>query len=47
MDYFGEKSVLYVYENSYYEFKSRFEETKGTVYEGLYGRNLYKHVFIG
>ena len=44
MKYFGEQSVLYVYENSYPEFKTQFESTGGKVYEGFYGRNIYNHI---
>lgn len=44
MKHFGNKSVLYVYDNSYNEFKPQFEITGGKVYEGFYGRNIIKHL---
>jgi len=44
MKHFGEKSVLYVYQNGYEEFKPLFEATGGKVFEGFYGRNILKHL---
>lgn len=44
MRFFREKSVLYVYHNSYPELKEIFEKTGGEIYEGFYGRNLFLHV---
>ena len=38
-----DQSVLYVYTDSYIENKYRFLESGGSVYEGLYGRNILKH----
>lgn len=46
MKYFGEQSSLYVYENSYPEFKPQFEATRGRIYEGFFGRNIFKHIEI-
>jgi L-malate glycosyltransferase len=43
MKYFGENSVIYVYDNIYSEFKYKFEETGGKVYEGFYGKNIFNH----
>jgi len=44
MKHFGEKSVFYVYQNGYEEFKPLFEATGGKVFEGFYGRNILKHL---
>lgn len=44
MKHFKEQSVLYVYHDSFPEFKQQFEETGGSVYEGFYGRNLFSHL---
>jgi len=44
MKYFGDKSALYVYDDIYTEFKPQFEATGGSVYEGPYGRNVYRHL---
>ena len=44
MKYFGDKSSIYVYHNAYPEFKPLFENTGGKVYEGFYGRNIFKHL---
>lgn len=46
MKYFGEQSSLYVYEDAYSEFKPQFEATGGKVYEGFFGRNIYKHLRV-
>lgn len=37
-------SFLYVYENKFKEFKYLFDEASPYVFEGFYGRNLYKHI---
>jgi L-malate glycosyltransferase len=44
MNYFKDNSVLYVYDDSYIKFKSRFVNTRGKVYEGYYRRNIFKHL---
>ena len=44
MNYFKENSSIYIYEGSFSEYKNRFEESGGNVYEGVYGWNLYKHL---
>ena len=44
MKHFKENSSLYIYHNSYPEFKSEFEATLGNVYEGFFGRNIYSHL---
>ena len=44
MKHFGDKSALYVYDPSFEEFKSQFEATGANVYEGNYGRNIYRHL---
>ncbi|WP_372948564.1 glycosyltransferase family 4 protein [Mariniphaga sp.] len=46
MKYFGSNSVLYVYEKGYNEFRSKFEDTGGRVYDGFYGKNLFRHLSI-
>jgi glycosyltransferase involved in cell wall biosynthesis len=43
MQYFKEQSVLYVYENSFNEFKQNFINTGGKIYEGFFGRNIFGH----
>jgi len=42
--YFKEDAALYVYNESYSEFKFQFEATGAAVYEGFYGRNLFLHL---
>jgi len=44
MNYFGAQSVLYVYNDSFKEFKKQFEASGGKVYEGFYNRNILKHL---
>jgi len=44
MKYLGNQSSLYVYQDSYPEFKHEFEKTGGSVHEGFYSRNLVKHI---
>ncbi|HPY67321.1 MAG TPA: glycosyltransferase family 4 protein [Bacteroidales bacterium] len=44
MRYFGENSVLYVYNNVFQEFKESFESTGAKVFEGFYSSNLIKHL---
>tara|TARA_B100002019_G_C21220112_1_gene574256 strand:- start:91 stop:1173 length:1083 start_codon:yes stop_codon:yes gene_type:complete len=44
MKFFKENSVLYVYNNTYQEFKYLFENTGGKVYEGFYEKNYFKHL---
>jgi glycosyltransferase involved in cell wall biosynthesis len=44
MKNFGDKSTLYVYDSGYEEFKLHFEATGANVYEGNYGRNIYRHL---
>lgn len=44
MRYFGENSVLYVYNNVFREFKGMFDSTRAKVFEGFYGWNLMKHL---
>ncbi|MCM8568753.1 glycosyltransferase family 4 protein [Gramella jeungdoensis] len=44
MKYFKGNSSIYVYEDAFPEFKSKFEATGGSVYEGFYGRNLFAHL---
>lgn len=39
-----EDSVLYIYHNSFPEFKADFENSGGKIYEGFYGYNLYMHL---
>ena len=43
MKFFKGDAVLYVYDNSYPEFKHMFESTGGKVYEGFFGKNYFKH----
>jgi len=45
MKFFGTKSSLYVYQNSYPEFKPLFEKTGGNIFEGFYENNILKHLF--
>ena len=45
MNYLNENCVLYVYDNSYSEFKSKFEKTGAKIYEGFYGKNFIKHCY--
>lgn len=35
---------VYVWSNDYYEFKYLFEKSKATLYEGIFGRNIFKHL---
>jgi glycosyltransferase involved in cell wall biosynthesis len=42
--YLKEDAVIYVYNNTYSEFKERFEHTGAKVYEGVFGRNIVKHI---
>jgi glycosyltransferase involved in cell wall biosynthesis len=44
LNYFKTDSVLYVYGKGYQEFKALFEQTEASIYEGDYGRNLFKHI---
>lgn len=44
LKYFNKRSSLYVYSNSYKEFKPQFEQTGAKIHEGTYGRNLYFHL---
>lgn len=44
MKYFQKDSSLYVYGDSYKEFKPLFQNTGASVYEGGYGRNIFRHV---
>ena len=44
MKYFKKQSILYVYHDDYSELKPRFEATRGSVYEGFYGRNIFLHL---
>ena len=44
MKHFRERSSLYVYDNSYSEFKELFQATGGNVYEGFHGWNIIKHL---
>lgn len=44
LNHFKKKSFLYVYENSYPEFKSEFQNTGTFIFEGFYGKNLYLHI---
>ena len=44
MKHFRSNSVLYIYHDSYSEFKHEFEATGASIYEGFYGRNVFKHV---
>ena len=44
MKYFGSNSVLYVYEDSFSEYKANFRNTGSKIYEGFYNRNLIKHI---
>jgi len=44
LKHFKGNSALYVYSNSYAEFKPLFEETGASTYEGNYGRNLFLHI---
>lgn len=42
--HFKEDAIVYVYHNVYPEFKSQFEATGAKIYEGFYGRNIYRHL---
>ncbi|SHJ76262.1 Glycosyltransferase involved in cell wall bisynthesis [Arenibacter nanhaiticus] len=44
MKHLSNRSVVYVYHNSFSEFKSKFVATGGGVYEGFYGRNIFLHI---
>jgi L-malate glycosyltransferase len=44
MKFFGEKSYLYVYDEKHTELKYFFEETNAHLYDGFYGKNLFKHI---
>lgn len=44
MKHFKENSILYVYNDTFPELKSKFEETGGRVYEGFYGQNVFLHL---
>lgn len=44
LNYFKKDSSLYVYSDGNKEFKPLFEQTGASIYEGNYGRNLFKHV---
>ncbi len=44
MRHFGKKAALYVYSNDFSEFRSSFEKTGGKVYEGVFKRNVFKHI---
>jgi glycosyltransferase involved in cell wall biosynthesis len=44
MKYFKDNAALYLYDNSYSEFKPFFEQTGAPIFEGPYGRNLFLHV---
>lgn len=44
MKFFGSNSSLYIYQNEYQECKEYFINTKGNVYEGFFGNNIFKHV---
>lgn len=44
LNYFKKDSALYVYSDSYQEFKILFEQTEASIYEGNYGKNLFKHI---
>ena len=44
MKYSNHESFLYIYHDSYPEFKYLFEKATPHIVEGFYGRNLYKHV---
>ncbi|WP_456374681.1 glycosyltransferase, partial [Methanocaldococcus sp.] len=41
---FKKDSALYVYNNSYREFRNLFQESEALIYEGYYGRNIYLHI---
>lgn len=44
MKFFKEDSILYIYNDTYPEFKYLFENTGGKVYEGFYGKNYVRHL---
>lgn len=44
MKHFKENSTLYVYQNEYQELKKEFEKTNANIYEGFFGKNLFKHI---
>lgn len=44
MEYFGENASLYIYHDFYPKFKSRYLKTGGSIYEGFFGRNIFKHI---
>ena len=44
LKHFREKGSLYVYSDSYKEFKPLFLETNASIYEGNYGRNIFLHI---
>lgn len=44
MTSFGNSSSIYVYNSTYPEFKNKFEETGGSVFEGFYGFNFILHL---
>ena len=44
LKHFKNNGSLYVYSNSYSEFKHLFSETGASVYEGNYGRNIFLHI---
>lgn len=45
MKYLKEDAVLYTYSNAYPEFKYKFEQCGGKIYEGFYGNNFFKHLY--
>ncbi|NRB37443.1 MAG: glycosyltransferase family 4 protein [Pseudomonadales bacterium] len=44
LKYSKENCSLYAYNDAFKEFKSQFEDTGASVYEGAYGRNIFLHV---
>jgi len=44
LEYFKENAVLYVYSDSEKEFKKFFDQTGAKIYEGNYGKNIFKHI---
>jgi len=44
LQYFQKDSSLYVYTNSYKEFKPLFLKTNASIYEGNYGKNIFLHI---
>jgi len=44
MSHFGGRSVLYIYEGGFTEFKDEFQSTGSKMFEGIFGKNIFKHI---